>query len=77
MKPHARCNVRITETRWNGEEWWVEVEMLTADQFTPAGQRYWNELDRFIEAAVFVNETEFPVDEYRISSRPRIVGSGR
>ncbi|WP_158691029.1 hypothetical protein [Streptomyces sp. 351MFTsu5.1] len=76
LKPHARCDVRITETRWNGEEWLVECEMLTADQYTPAGSRYWNELDRFIEAAVFRGDEEFPVDTYRLSSRPGVVGGG-
>jgi hypothetical protein len=78
LKPPARCNVQITDTRWNGEEWLVETEMLTADHYTAAGSRYWNELDRFVEAAVFLaaSSDDYAVDTYRLSSRPGVVGGG-
>lgn len=54
LKSHARCKIRIVETRWNGEEWWIETEALETAGYATAGERHWNELDRFIEAAVFL-----------------------
>ena len=58
LKPHARCDVRITETRWNGEEWWIECEMLTTDGLSAVGSKHWNELSRFVEAAMPVGTEE-------------------
>lgn len=47
LKPHA-AECTVTATRWNGEEWWIELE-TGRDR-----ARHWNELDRFVEAAVLV-----------------------
>jgi hypothetical protein len=58
LKPHARQDVRITATRWNGEEWWIETENLTTTRYSAAGARCWNELDRFVEATVFLGPAE-------------------
>lgn len=57
-KPAARCLVQVTDVKWNGEEWWVECEQLTADGWRPAGvptfdkRRHWNDLSRFMEACL-------------------------
>jgi hypothetical protein len=48
LNPRARAECTVTATRWNGEEWWIELE--TGRDKT----RHWNDLDRFIEAAVLV-----------------------
>lgn len=46
--PHAHCNVRVVEVTWNGEEWWVQSELTDGKD---TGKQYWNELDRWWEAA--------------------------
>lgn len=47
LKPHARERTRVTDVRWNGEEVWVGSE-------SAGGKRAWNELSRWVEAAVLV-----------------------
>jgi hypothetical protein len=50
LKASATETVRVTSTRWNGEEWWVEAELLR--HHAGIAPRRWNELSRFVEAAV-------------------------
>lgn len=59
LKNHARETVRVTDVKWNGEEVWVESERIY-EGLGPksAGQRHWNELDRWVEATVFVRPAE-------------------
>lgn len=44
-KLHAEEHVIVTQTRWNGEEWMVQTRGCGT------GERYWNDLSRFREAA--------------------------
>ena len=43
-KPQAREECVVVEVEWNGEEWWVKTK-------GPIGA-YWNDLSRFWEACV-------------------------
>lgn len=58
--------IEVTRVRWNGEEWWVEAQVLAAKTAEFGGQKvggkYWNELSRFWEAC------------YRVSRSPGLVG---
>jgi hypothetical protein len=47
--PHASVIVRITEVKWNGEEWWVTT---VDDDDQPA----WNDLEHFMESAVLIGD---------------------
>jgi hypothetical protein len=47
LKPHARTTVTVVASKWNGEACWVET-------MTPDGKLQWNELDRWVEAAVLI-----------------------
>lgn len=63
---HAVSLVRVTKTRWNGEQWMVATEALAVgpDEITKleVGREYWNELSRFWEAC------------HRVSAQPGLVG---
>jgi hypothetical protein len=64
-KPHAQVTIRVTDARWNGEEWWV---CSVAEDVPPGpprvgtwhgvepGKPYWNDLGRFWEAVSPVPE---------------------
>lgn len=58
--PHARSQCTVTEVKWNSEEYWVESE-------NAQGQRYWNELSRWVEATVMVS----PQPDENPSNPPR------
>lgn len=47
LKQHAREETRVTAVRWNGEGAWVE-------SVGRGGQHAWNELSRWVEAAVLI-----------------------
>ncbi len=53
LKPRVMELVRVTEVRWNGDEWMVQSELLKG---AGAGGRYWNDLSRWMEATVFLGE---------------------
>lgn len=66
LKDHARELAVVQEVRWNGEEWWIKsarVEMLVQQVPVIASDSYFNSLDRWIEATVFVavSVAELPV----------------
>jgi hypothetical protein len=56
--PHARCLIRVTEVRWNGEEWWVKTVALLPAPGQSAGPCY-NDASRFAEAATPVGEPQW------------------
>jgi hypothetical protein len=56
LHPHRRGTVRITGTRWDGEAWWIETEALGQSGRSLEGRRRWDDLDRFIESAVAVDD---------------------
>lgn len=65
-KPHARQRLEVTETKWNGEEWWVKSKNLptkwsplrgykgwpvcTPRTGSAVGEEHWNDLSRFWQA---------------------------
>ena len=68
-EPHslaAVALVRVTQTRWNGEQWTVATEAIAVgpEEVTglKPGREYWNELDQFWEAC------------HRVAQRPGLVG---
>jgi hypothetical protein len=48
---HARATLKVTDVKWNGEELWIETQNL----HKPHAERSWNELSRWVEAAVLLN----------------------
>ena len=64
-QPHARSLIRVTDVRWNGEEWWVESESLlpTNPPFPPneAGVKALNDVSRFWEACIPVDDSTMAV----------------
>lgn len=65
-KPHSVALVKVTKTRWNGEQWMVATETLAVGPGgsggLETGREYWNELSRFWEAC------------HRVSAQPGLVG---
>jgi hypothetical protein len=55
LRPLLKTRVRITDTRWDGETWWVETEALENSRMRLAGRRRWDALDSFIESAVAID----------------------
>lgn len=54
-KPHAAALIKVTEVRWNGEEWWVRARILAGSVTAGlAGREYLNDLSRFWEACHYV-----------------------
>jgi hypothetical protein len=52
LSPAASQQIMVTGVEWDGEQWWVQAVKYPA---RPKDRRpYWNELDRFVEAAVLV-----------------------
>ena len=51
-KEHAREFVRVTDVRWNGEEVWVESEVMSTSRTAL------NDLSRWVEATVLVRVSE-------------------
>lgn len=52
MKPHASVRVVVTDVKWNGEEVWVESASGEGEP------KFWNSLDRWVEATVLVSAPE-------------------
>jgi hypothetical protein len=55
LRPLLKTRVRITDTRWDGETWWIETEALENSRMRLAGRRRWDALDSFIESAVAID----------------------
>lgn len=53
LAPHARVRCFVTAVEWNGEECWVEAEF-------GYGRKAWNELGRWMEAAVLISPEPCP-----------------
>lgn len=51
LKPRATQLVRVTEVRWVDNEWKVESEAVNG--WRDSGERFWNDLSRWVEATVF------------------------
>lgn len=60
MSSTATQRVKVVETKWNGEEWWIAS--VPSNVLGWHDDRVaWNDLDRWVEAAVLV--TPAPGDE--------------
>ncbi|MFJ2000241.1 hypothetical protein [Streptomyces chartreusis] len=56
LYPHLRRRVRIVETRWDGETWWIKTEALSDSGGWPARSQRLHTLDNFIESTVAVDD---------------------
>lgn len=60
LKSQARALVRVTETKWNGEEVLIESELLMRNVYykkvDQRSARIWNTLSRWVQAAVQVED---------------------
>lgn len=77
-QPHARCLIEVTETFWNGEEWFVRTKALLPDSYaqTPMAlsrtSHPLNDVGRFWEACTPVGGSMKGMREHRDpdSARP-------
>ena len=75
--PHAACLIKVTDVRWNGEEWHVGAQVIAGAPGTEvSGSTWWNDLSRFWEACHHVGPRPGPWNAVGVSyairrGRPR------